>query len=207
MRRLATAVTAVMIALGAAACGGSSPTAPSAAAPDAGQPAIAQSVSTSSAVTTGVTETSSGDPSVNSHDRDFIAFAAQYNQAMLDLGTVAEQRGDRPSVKFYAEQETQDHATEQAALRQTATDLFPSSTALNSDHAAERTQLLAVSGSAFDRIFIPMMVTEHQAALTRFQEAAAQSGASAPVRNYAQNEIAHIQSHLRMAQDLTGVVR
>jgi putative membrane protein len=207
MTRLATRCLAVAMTVGLGACGGSGNTV---TGPDATSTSPAPSV-TAAGGGVGRFSTSARDPrgttaaDASVSDRSFVAFAAKVSQAEIELGTMAEQRGDRPEVKEFGRQMVQDHTNALAALRDIAPELVPQTPNFTASEEQLRVQAAQQSGSAFDRIYAPAMIEAHEAAITRFQQQGLQSDAPA-IREYAESMLPSLEAHLNMARDLASFV-
>jgi putative membrane protein len=62
-------------------------------------------------------------------------------------------------------------------------------------------KMQGLSGAAFDREFVNMMVTDHQKAVDAFRHAAA-TAQNVDVRDYAKSMLPTLEKHLKDAQDL-----
>ena len=62
-------------------------------------------------------------------------------------------------------------------------------------------KMQGLSGAAFDREFVNLMVTDHQKAVDTFRHVAA-TAQNADVRDYAKSVLPTLEKHLKDAQDL-----
>jgi len=107
------------------------------------------------------------------HDEDFIQFAAMSSLAEVEIGRMAQTQATNPEVKQYAAQLVMDHTQATQRLKQTvgsSSATLP--TELDAKHREAMQKLKGLSGAAFDREFVKMMVDDHREAVDRFASAA-----------------------------------
>lgn len=185
MTRFTTAAAALAMAVTLAACAGS-PTSPSGSSSSIGR----TGTFTSGLAATGV-------------DEGFIEFAERLHQLHIELGRIAQNQGDLSPVKFFAQQQIQEHTIALEQLRKSAGSDASASVSLTSAQTSSRTQLSGLSGSQLDRVYIPIVVQSYQEALTRFQREASNAGTSS-MRAYAADRVQLLQAHLQQARDLAA---
>ena len=71
------------------------------------------------------------------------------------------------------------------------------------DHVALGAQLLTLDGRAFDSVYIHSQVSDHQKAITFFQNEI-DKGNNSRLKNYANTQLPHLQEHLRIADSLAA---
>jgi putative membrane protein len=118
------------------------------------------------------------------------------------LGRMAQEQSQNDAVKDYGKMLVKDHS---AAL-QKLVDLMNKNgmqqpKGLPEERSEAVKKLQGVSGPAFDKEFMNMMVKDHQKAVDEFRHAAA-TAQNAEVRDYAKNTLPTLEKHLKDAQDL-----
>jgi len=139
---------------------------------------------------------------ISGSDRQFIVEAEKANIEERNLGRVALKKSQNSGVREYAQELIDDHT---AALRDLV-DLMrkegmrqPDSLPQAKHEALEK--LDDLSGSAFDRQFVALMVGEHQKAVASFRNEQS-SATDEDVRDYAGKVLPVLQKHLRRAEEL-----
>ncbi len=189
MRRLASAVAAVVVSTGLAACGGGTPVSPSGLNGSGSRFSLADS--TGSGVLTDA-------------DATFANWAAQMNSALVALGGLAAQNGDTQEVKFFGAQLAQTHRTATDQLMQATGDTVGSTRSMG-DAQATYDRLYRLSGSGFDRAFVPAIIQLHQSIIARMRSQGS-NAASNGLQQYTREVLPDLQQHLAMARDLAGRV-
>jgi putative membrane protein len=136
-------------------------------------------------------------------DRDFIKIAASNNQAEIQLGKLAAERGSNAQVRDFAKRLEKDHTQANVELLKITTaqgielsrDMGPYQEAAN--------QLAQLHGAEFDRAFVRRMVKAHEEAITHFTTEAKQ-GRNAELKAYAAKVLPILQEHLQLARDLAA---
>ena len=99
----------------------------------------------------------------NQPDRLFAREAAIGGLAEVELGKLAEQKGQSDAVKAFARRMVGDHGKANERLTALAKqDGIGLPTGLDQEHAAMRDKLEGMSGAEFDRAYIQGQVTDHQ---------------------------------------------
>jgi putative membrane protein len=144
----------------------------------------------------------------NTQDRLFFHLAGTGGMAEVDAARLAERKASHAAVKEFARRMGQDHAkaNEQlAGLARAARIALPDGPA--PDHKAQRAELDAASGGAFDAAYMQQQLVEHQKTVTLLQWEIS-SGQDADLQRYAMQNLPIVLEHLEMAQriiaELTG---
>jgi putative membrane protein len=143
---------------------------------------------------------------VSDMDRDFVRKSAAGNAGELELGRVAQQRAQRPSVRAYAERMVADHGrfgTELAALARLKGIQAP--TALEPHHAAQRDRLSNLAGADFDRAYMSEMVADHIATIALF-EAYTPVATDPELKTWATQTLPTLRDHLTLARTVNSEV-
>ena len=146
----------------------------------------------------------------NSADRAFVHAAAQGGMAEVELGRLAEQKGQSQTVEEFAGRMIEDHGKANEQLTGLAKEhgvAVPDT--LDQQHKATLAQLDEIDGAAFDRAYIRGQVADHQKA-AQLLEYEIGSGQAVELKNFAAEILPTVLQHLEMAQDiqaeLTGSV-
>jgi putative membrane protein len=143
---------------------------------------------------------------VSSGDRDFMTKAAVGGMEEVELGRMAAQKGTSNDVKQFGQRMVDDHSRANSELQSLASQknvTLP--TALDQRHQDDVDRLSKMSGAAFDREYMSMMVKDHTEDVAEFERAAA-SGEDADVRSWASRTVPTLRQHLQMAQETAGRV-
>lgn len=196
MKNVALAASTVLIAMTMVACAGDSPTSPS------------QVTSPFSAVTMNRAVDGGGQISMprrvalSSSDTALAATEASANYTLMQLGMLAEQRGDRQEIKMFGRQLTQEFSEAQEQLGEIASnDALVQNARSDSDDQATMTTLRGLTGSQFDRAFVTAIIAELTSTRTSFQGLVASAGSS-DYRNHASAMDSMVSRFQSMARDL-----
>ena len=138
---------------------------------------------------------------VSGTDRDFMTKAAIGGMEEVELGRMATQKGASNDVKQFGQRMVDDHSRASNELKSLASQknvTLP--TALDQRHQDDVDRLSKMSGAAFDREYMGMMVKDHVEDVAEFERAAA-SGDDADVRSWASRTVPTLRQHLQMAQE------
>jgi putative membrane protein len=143
---------------------------------------------------------------LSSGDRDFMTKAAIGGMEEVQLGRLAAQKGVNNDVKQFGQRMVDDHSKANNELMSLAAQknvTLP--TALDQQHQDDVDRLTKLSGAAFDREYMTMMVKDHIEDVAEFQREAA-SGSDADVRAWAGRTVPTLQQHSQMAQETAAKV-
>jgi putative membrane protein len=135
-------------------------------------------------------------------DQQFITEAAQDGRTEVELGKLAQRKASDPAVKRFAQKLVADHtkANQQLESLPQASQVSQSAT-IPDDKRRTIDELSSLSGKEFDKRFIDAMVSDHEKAVSRFQEVA--SAASDPqVKQFASQTLPTLKQHLDTAKSL-----
>jgi len=139
-------------------------------------------------------------------DDAFAQKAVQADMAEVKLGQLAEQKGTNPAVRDFGKRMVQDHSKNENDLTTTAS---RENVALPSgiDKADQNTydRLSKLSGDSFDRAYARDMVKDHTKDVAEFQKEA-KDGHDEAIKNYAQQTVPILQSHLDQARRMEQTV-
>lgn len=139
---------------------------------------------------------------LNDTDRTFVLQASIGNTAEVGAANLAMSKATTPAVMAYAQHMVMEHTLTQTDLKSVGTDVGLTVTdTLNPAHVAIMAQLSALTGRAFDSMYIHSQVADHTTTLTFFQNEQ-NNGRHSRVRGYADTYLPHIQLHLSRADSI-----
>ncbi len=137
-------------------------------------------------------------------DQKFAMEAAVGGMEEVQLGQMAAQKGASDEVRQFGQKMVDDHTKANQDLMQVASNKgWTLPTALDAKHQADVDKLSALTGDAFDRAYVKMMVSDHKKDVGEFQKEST-SGADADVKSFAARTLPTLQEHLQMIQRING---
>jgi len=132
----------------------------------------------------------------------FITKAVEGNLAEVEMGRLAQEKGESEGVRSFGQMLQQEHSAGAQKATAVATQLGVTPPAEpNQKQKAMHASLAKLSGSAFDRKFASEMVKDHKKEIAEHQKAAKKQGD--PAGTYASETLPTLQKHLETAQALT----
>jgi putative membrane protein len=133
-------------------------------------------------------------------DMKFAMEAAVGGMEEVQLGQIAAQKGASDEVRQFGQHMVDDHTKANEDLMQVASGKgWTLPAALDAKHQADVQKLSAMSGDAFDREYVKMMVKDHKKDVGDFQKESTR-GADADVKSFATRTLPTLQEHLQMIQ-------
>jgi putative membrane protein len=133
-------------------------------------------------------------------DMKFAMAAAVGGMEEVQLGQIAAQKGASEEVRQFGQHMVDDHTKANQDLMQVASSKsWTLPTALDAKHQADVQKLSAMSGDAFDREYVKMMVKDHKKDVAEFQKESTR-GADTDVKSFATRTLPTLQEHLQMIQ-------
>lgn len=144
---------------------------------------------------------------VNAMDRQFVEKASPANLEEVALGMLGQKKAQSESVKAFAKRMETDHSKAEQALMTAAeeADLTPP-TELPPEAKATMERLKKLSGMAFDREFMKVMVMGHEKAVRLFSMEA-ERGSHPALTDYAKKTLPTIKEHLSMAKSIQSQLK
>jgi len=139
-------------------------------------------------------------------DSTFVTKAAQGGMAEVEFGKLATEKASSDSVKQFGQRMVDDHSKandELKSLAQQKNMTLP--TEMNAKDKAEQDQLLKLSGEAFDRAYMRMMVEDHRRDVNEFRNES-KAGKDPEVKAWAAKTLPTLEDHLKMAQETNRAV-
>ncbi len=138
----------------------------------------------------------------NDADQAFLKKSAIGDTAEVQLGQMAEQKASNPKVKAFGQRMVNDHSKNDDLLTSLAQEQhIPLPTELDPEHKNAKAALSSKSGSQFDQDYMRLMVHEHQKTVALFKHEA-QTSQDATVKQFAQQSLPTLESHLQEAQQI-----
>lgn len=156
------------------------------------QPAPASSMNKGSAST----------PKASKADQKFLTETMQGDMAEVQMGKLAQQKGQSEDVKQFGQMLEQDHSQHLQQSQQEAQQLGV--TAPQGPNAKQKVtyeRMSKLAGAQFDKQFAQHAVADHKKDIAEYQREAKSKG---PLAQYAEQTIPVLQKHLKAAQGLEG---
>jgi putative membrane protein len=136
-------------------------------------------------------------------DQTFIKDAIEGNLAEVQMGKLAQDKGQSDGVKSFGQMLVTDHtdANQKATAVANQIGVTPP-TEPNAKQKALYEKMSKLSGPAFDREFAKAMVQDHKEDIQKFQQEAKKQ--NDPVGNFANQTLPTLQKHLQQAEALTN---
>lgn len=143
------------------------------------------------------------DENINAQDRNFVNQITLSNRTEIALSNMAMTMATDPSVRNYAQMMVTEHTAAENDLRATTDNLgiALASDSLNMMGTQMRTMLMGMSGRQFDSAYIVGQIALHDSTRMILQMQA-NSGASGPLRTYANNLLPRVDMHRMMADTM-----
>ncbi len=135
-------------------------------------------------------------------DADFLRKAAWGNQAEVQFGRVAVERGDDEKVRTFGQRMIDDHGRLLTEIKDLASSRgMTLSDQLPAETQADLSHIQSMHGQEFDREYVRMMVGDHEKDLDAFDREA-RTGVDSDVKALAARSLPTIREHLRMVNDM-----
>jgi len=139
--------------------------------------------------------------SADKASQKFIKAAIEGNLAEIDVGKLAQEKGQSDAVKSYGQMLVNDHTVSNEKAMQVANELgLTPPTGSSIGEKATYLKLKVLSGASFDRAFAKAMVKDHQDDIKEFQKESQKGDAAG---QFAKDTLPTLQKHLQTAQQLT----
>jgi putative membrane protein len=134
-------------------------------------------------------------------DQTFIPEAIQIDMAEVQMGKLAQDKGNSDEAKNFGQVLAADHNTNEVLAKQLAQQLgVPAPAQPSQEQQAEHEKLSKLSGADFDREFAQMMVQGHRQAIRLFEK---QEKLGDATSDYVKLSLPMLRWHLRLAEDLS----
>jgi putative membrane protein len=150
-------------------------------------------------------QTTSAKP-VSSTDQTFMMNTAKAGMAEVELGKLALQNASSDAVKKFGQKMVEDHSKKNDELKALAASknvVLPSE--VDAQDKAMHDKMAAMTGEAFDREYMTMMVAGHRKVVESFRAEAA-AGQDADLKAWVTKTLPGVEEHLKLAQDTNRAV-
>jgi putative membrane protein len=134
----------------------------------------------------------------------FLTKAAEINLGEIELGKLAQQKGNNQAVKDFGQRMVEDHSKAETQLEPLAKQegvTLPKMAGSSVAHL--RQQLSGESGAQFDEMYMKHMMAGHKQAIAAFEHEI-EHGQNPAIKAYAEKCLPVIQDHIRIAEDVAG---
>lgn len=134
-------------------------------------------------------------------DQAFMTKAIQGDMAEVQMGQLAQQKGQNQQVKSFGQMLVNDHQANEQKADQLAKQIGmnpPSSP--SAMQKADYNRLSKLSGAAFDRRFAAMMVADHRKDISEFRQESRKSNDA--VAQFTKQTLPVLEKHLRAAEKI-----
>ena len=136
---------------------------------------------------------------LDTKDRDFMMEAAKGNMEEVEMGKMAEQKGQSADVKKFGQTMVTDHTKANDELMALAA---KKGVKLDTSHKMNE----KMGGPNFDQEYINDMVKDHEKDIAAFENEA-KNGIDPDVKSWAEKTLPTLKKHLKMAQDAQGKLK
>jgi putative membrane protein len=144
---------------------------------------------------------------LSSDDREFLTKAAQGGLTEVELGRIAAQKAQSPDVKRFGQRMVDDHSkvnTELKTLASAKGITLPAG--MNAEGIEAQEKLSKLSGAAFDKEYMTLMLADHQKDVAEFEEEAKEAD-DPDVKAFAAKTLPTLQEHLQLAQSTNAKLK
>ncbi|MBS7563116.1 DUF4142 domain-containing protein [Mucilaginibacter sp. Bleaf8] len=132
---------------------------------------------------------------------NFIKKASEAGLTEIKAANVAQSKSTNPKVVEFAKMMITDHTKSSAELNKLAADKYAvPSTQVSPMHQAALDSVAKLSGPAFDKAYMDMMVKDHSEAVQLYYDIT--QSKNKPVRDYAEKNLPVLKMHLEHAKTL-----
>jgi len=141
---------------------------------------------------------------VSAADKKFMMKAAQGGMEEVELGKVAAANPSNADVKAFGQKMVDDHSKANDQLKQLAqTKGVTLPTDMTKAQHKDMDQLSKMTGDAFDKAYVKMMVKDHKKDVAEFSKES-KSAKDADLKSWAGTTLPTLEEHLKMIQDISG---
>lgn len=139
---------------------------------------------------------------VSSADSKFIKEAAGGGMEEVQLGQLAAQKATDPDVKNFGQKMVDDHSKANDQLKQLASQKGVTvASALPASKQKDVNKLSKLSGAAFDKTYVKMMVDDHKKDVAEFKKES-KSAKDSDLKGWASSTLPTLEDHLKMITDI-----
>lgn len=144
---------------------------------------------------------------VSSADKEFMDKAAQGGMAEVQIGQMAASKAQNADVKAFGQKMVQDHSNANTELKSVATQkgvTLP--TEVSAKQKEDMDKLSKLSGAAFDKEYVKMMVEDHEKDVADFQKQS-DGGTDTELKAFAAKTLPTLKSHFEMIKGLNAKMK
>jgi len=138
---------------------------------------------------------------------NFVEKAASWGLMEVQLGKLAQEKGNSQDVKNFGEIMIREHSKANDEFKNIAQQnniMVPA--AMLDEHLEHIGELDKLSGSEFDKAYMKMMVEDHKEDVELFREAA-DSHENEEIRSWAEETLKTLKEHYQLAQEINNKLR
>jgi putative membrane protein len=140
-------------------------------------------------------------PRTKSTDQRFITDAIQGDMAEVQMGKLAQEKGQSEKVKQFGQMLERDHSEHLQQAQQIAgKNGLKAPTEPNGKQQRAYQKLSSLSGRKFETAFAKDMVRDHQQDVSKYQK---EANSNSDLADFARQTVPVLQKHLQSAEDLT----
>lgn len=144
---------------------------------------------------------------VSSADKEFVDKAAQGGMAEVQLGQMAASKAQSADVKAFGQKMVQDHSNANTELKSVAAKQGVSlPTEVSAKQKEDMDKLSKLSGAAFDKEYVKMMVADHEKDVAEFQKQS-EAGTDAELKSFAAKTVPILKAHLETIKGINGKMK
>ena len=141
---------------------------------------------------------------MSASDTKFMKEAATGGKEEVELGKLAAQKASDADVKNFGQKMVDDHSKANDQLQQLATQKGVSLPAdLTASQKKDVAKLDKLSGAAFDKAYVSMMVKDHKKDVAEFKKESG-SAKDSDLKSWAGTTLPTLQDHLKMVEDISA---
>lgn len=140
-------------------------------------------------------------PRAKSSDQHFMTQAIQGDFSEVNMGKLAQEKGQGDNVKQFGKMLEQDHSEHLQKAQQIADKSgLKAPTEPNAMQQRTYEKLSGLSGSRFDKAFVRDMITDHKKDISKYKK---EANSNSGLADFAKQTVPVLQKHLQAAEALT----
>jgi putative membrane protein len=142
----------------------------------------------------------SGGDSPGGKDQQFLNYAAEDNQAEIQVCLLAEKRAVNPALKAFARLMVNDHVQIESRLAALGNELHASlSDGIGKEGQETRSKMAQLTGDAFESAFMQTQIKDHSEDIEKFSNEM-HSSENTRIKQFATETVPILQQHLALAR-------
>jgi len=139
---------------------------------------------------------------ISNSDKEFVTKAAEGGKSEVELGRLAEQKGQSQDVKDFGKRMVTDHSKADQNLKEVAQKegvTLPDR--MDPESAALKQKLEKLSGAEFDKTYMNAMVKDHEKDIAEFKREASMAQ-NPQIKSFAEQTLPTLEEHLKLAKQI-----